>query len=54
MKRIVSAMLLVVGLVGSGIVFVHDAREAQASLRVPVQAPRWGDVEQSEIEAPRG
>ena len=53
MKRSVCVMLLAVGLVGSGIVLVHDVRGAQAALRTPVQAARWGDIERGEIEAPR-
>ena len=38
MKHSVSVMLLVVGLVGSGIVLMHDVREAQAAVRAPVRA----------------
>jgi hypothetical protein len=37
MKHSVSVMLLVVGLVGSGIVLMHDVREAQAAVRAPVR-----------------
>jgi hypothetical protein len=53
MKHSVSVMLLVFGLVGSGIVLMHDVREAQAAVRAPVRAARWGDIEKGEIEAPR-
>jgi hypothetical protein len=53
-KRVLSVMLLAVGLLGSGILLVHEARDAQVSPRVPVQSARWGDVEKGEIEAPRG
>jgi hypothetical protein len=52
-KHSVSVILLALGLVGSGIVLMHDVQEAQAALRAPVQAARWGDIEKGEIEAPR-
>jgi hypothetical protein len=53
MKRAISVMLLMLGLFGADVVAIHRADVVESSRNDMVQAPRWGDIEKGEIEAPR-
>ena len=53
MQRAISAMLLMLGLFGADVVAIHRAELVESSRNDVIQAPRWGDIEKGEIEAPR-
>src|ERR1700730_6657558 len=53
MQRAISVMLLMLGLFGADVVVVHRADVVESSRNDTIQAPRWGDIEKGEVEAPR-
>ena len=53
MQRAISVVLLMLGLFGADVVVVHRADVVESSRNDTIQAPRWGDIEKGEVEAPR-
>jgi hypothetical protein len=53
MQRAISVMLLMLGLFGADAVAIHRTDVVESSRNDVIQAPRWGDIEKGEIEAPR-